>query len=50
MTIKKAYQKTKKKCKVTFSLPKEAVTKAKQVHIVGEFNNWDKKAKFFYFQ
>lgn len=27
--------------KVTFSLPKEAVTVAKTVAVVGEFNNWD---------
>lgn len=39
--IKKVYNKTKKVCKTTFSLPKEAVTTAKNVALLGEFNNWD---------
>lgn len=41
--MEKAYPKTKKGiCKVTFLLPKE--TNALTVHLVGEFNNWDKHA------
>ena len=40
MSIKKQYQKKGNMCKVTFSLPKEAVKSAKSVHLVGEFNNW----------
>ena len=40
MSIKKQYQKKGNICKVTFSLPKEAVKSAKSVHLVGEFNNW----------
>ena len=39
--MKKQYLKNRKTCKVTFSLPKEAVKNAKIVHLVGEFNNWD---------
>ena len=39
--IKKVYNKTKKVCKTTFSLPKEAVATAKNVALLGEFNNWD---------
>ncbi|HEX9934168.1 MAG TPA: isoamylase early set domain-containing protein [bacterium] len=40
MAIKKIYPKTKPGCKVTFSLPKEAVKDAKCVYLVGEFNDW----------
>ena len=39
--IKKVYNKTKKVCKTTFSLPKEAVATAKNVALLGEFNNWN---------
>ena len=42
MSVKKQYLKSKPECKVTFSLPKEAVGKAKKVTLVGEFNNWNK--------
>lgn len=38
--LKKQYLKNKPTCKVTFSLPKEAVNGAKEVRILGEFNNW----------
>ena len=41
MSLKKQYSKTKATCKVTFSLPKEAVNGGKKVQIVGDFNNWD---------
>ena len=40
MGIKKQYLKSKPECKVTFTLPKEAVGGAKKVMLVGEFNNW----------
>ena len=43
-TIQKQYLKNKTVCKVTFMLPKEAVGKAKTVFLVGDFNNWEKKA------
>jgi 1,4-alpha-glucan branching enzyme len=39
--IKKQYIKSGSVCKVTFTLPKEAAPEAKQVHIAGDFNNWD---------
>ncbi len=38
--FKKSYSKTKPVCKVTFSLPLEAATGAKDVRILGEFNDW----------
>ena len=38
--MKKQYLKTKPTCKVTFSLPKEAVLEAKNVVVLGEFNQW----------
>lgn len=38
--LKKQYNKTKPVCKVTFSLPKEAANSAKEVKVVGDFNNW----------
>jgi 1,4-alpha-glucan branching enzyme len=40
----KKYVKAKNTCKVTFSLPTEAVKTAKTVHLVGEFNKWDTHA------
>jgi 1,4-alpha-glucan branching enzyme len=39
--MKKLYLKNKALCKVTFTLPKQAVKDAKTVHLVGEFNGWD---------
>lgn len=38
--MKKQYLKAKPVCKVTFSLPKEAVIEAQSVQLVGEFNDW----------
>ncbi len=38
--LKKSYSKTKPVCKVTFSLPVEAATDAKDIRILGDFNNW----------
>ncbi len=40
MSLKKQFLKSKPICKVTFSLPKEAVKKAKEIRILGDFNNW----------
>lgn len=39
--IKKQYLKTKGVCRVTFRLPAVAAPEAKNVCIVGEFNNWN---------
>ncbi len=38
--FKKSYSKTKPVCKVTFSLPLQAATDAKDVRVLGEFNSW----------
>lgn len=43
-SMKKQYLKTRPSCKVTFRLPKDAVTDASKVTIAGEFNNWDTEA------
>jgi len=39
--MKKRYSKSKRICKVTFRLPREAAPDAKSVAIVGDFNNWN---------
>lgn len=44
MIEKKQYFKGKPFCQVTFRLLRGAVGYARTVHIVGEFNNWDKHA------
>ena len=44
MGIQKKFLKTKPVCKVTFIMPKEAVESAEKVHLVGDFNNWEKQA------
>ena len=41
--IKKQFLKSKPICKATFTLPVEAAPEAKQVKIVGEFNDWNVK-------
>lgn len=41
MSIKKKFLKSKPVCKVTFSVPKELVTAAETVYVVGEFNDWN---------
>jgi len=41
--LKKQFSKSKPTCKVTFSLPKEAVAKGKSVELVGEWNDWNEK-------
>lgn len=38
--IKKEYLKSRNVCKVTFRFPKIAAIGAKNVHIVGDFNDW----------
>lgn len=38
--LKKQYLKTKPVCKVTFSLPSFAAEGAKEVKLLGDFNNW----------
>ena len=42
MIEKKKYVKGKTVCRVTFSLPPTAVGYAGTVHIVGDFNNWNR--------
>jgi 1,4-alpha-glucan branching enzyme len=44
MSLKKQYLKKTHSCKVTFSLPKEAVGSANHVSLVGDFNEWNKEA------
>ena len=39
--LRKRYLKSKPLCKVTFRLPKEAAAGAKNVTVVGDFNNWN---------
>ncbi|MCB0535550.1 MAG: isoamylase early set domain-containing protein [Saprospiraceae bacterium] len=39
--INKKYQKDKNCCKVTFSLPLEAAPNAKDIRVLGDFNDWD---------
>ncbi len=38
--LKKKYLKTRPVCKVTFSLPVDAVGEAREVKLVGDFNGW----------
>ncbi|AEE50164.1 isoamylase early set domain-containing protein [Haliscomenobacter hydrossis] len=38
--LKKDYSKTKKVCKVTFSLPTTAVQDGAEVRVLGDFNSW----------
>jgi|SRR6056297_2804824 len=40
--IKKQFLKSKPVCKVTFSMPAEAASEAKEVKLVGEFSEWTK--------
>lgn len=40
--LKKQYLKNKPACKVTFYTPSEI--QAENVHLVGDFNNWDEKS------
>ena len=40
MALKKSYDKSGKKCTVTFSLSAEAAKEAEKVWLCGDFNNW----------
>ncbi|GAU09394.1 isoamylase early set domain-containing protein [Desulfoplanes formicivorans] len=44
MSIQKKYLKTKPVCKVTFRVAADVAPNAKQVNLVGDFNNWDASA------
>lgn len=39
--MKKRFLKTKPVCKVTFELPPQAASDAREVLLAGEFNDWD---------
>lgn len=39
--LTKQYSKSGAKCKVTFTLPLEAITGAKKVNLIGDFNEWN---------
>lgn len=42
MSLQKQFLKSKQACKVTFCLPETAAKGAKEVKVVGDFNNWEK--------
>jgi 1,4-alpha-glucan branching enzyme len=42
MSVKKQYFKKKPSCKVTFSAPKQFASSANTVHLVGDFNDWNR--------
>ncbi len=44
MAVTKKYLKTKPVCKVTFKAVNSVVKDAASVHLVGDFNDWDKDA------
>ena len=44
MSIKKQYFKTKKDCRVTFTVPESQGNGAQKVYVVGEFNGWSTTA------
>ncbi|WNO08456.1 isoamylase early set domain-containing protein [Teredinibacter sp. KSP-S5-2] len=44
MSIKKQFLKSRPVCKVKFTVPKDQVSEANKVCIVGEFNDWDTSA------
>lgn len=39
--LTKKYSKSEAKCKVTFTLPANAIEGAKQVNLIGDFNEWN---------
>lgn len=43
MSLNKRYLKSRPICKVTFRLKGQESEGAQTVHLVGEFNNWDKR-------
>ena len=44
MSVTLKYLKSRPVAKATFRLPAEAAPKAKKVHLVGDFNDWNEKA------
>ena len=44
MSLKKQYLKTRPVCKVTFRIGKPAAQAVNTVHLVGDFNAWDRQA------
>ena len=44
MSLKKQYLKSKPVCKVTFRIRANESKQASNVHLVGDFNNWDRSA------
>ena len=42
--LKKQYLKTRSTCKVTFRISKDAAGSARNIYLVGEFNDWDAQA------
>ncbi len=44
MSLQKKYLKSRPVSKVTFRLPREAAPEAKEVFLVGTFNDWDPEA------
>ncbi len=45
MSFKKQFLKSKPVCKVTFRLDAADASDAKQVQLLGDFNNWDKSVE-----
>lgn len=45
MSLKKQFLKSKPVCKVSFRLDAAEASGAKQVQLLGDFNNWDKSAE-----
>lgn len=41
MSLKKQFLKSKPLCKVTFTVDADLINGAKEVALLGEFNNWD---------
>ena len=46
MSLKKRFLKSRPVCQVTFRLPLEAASQAKEVVLLGDFNNWDQNNGF----
>ncbi|MGC9468317.1 MAG: isoamylase early set domain-containing protein [Anaerolineae bacterium] len=44
MTIKKQFLKSRPECKVKFRVTKDRAGGAQNVHLVGDFNDWDTEA------
>lgn len=44
MSLKKQFLKSKPLCKVTFTVNADLINGAKEVALLGEFNNWDPSA------